>query len=125
MLARLLRRIGPRLTPQEALDGDRIHVPHESPRTRALPPGHQYIGGCGTRATRRHQRQRCAPVYRLKDAASLHALARLRVAVQDDPDPLAAEWNLAYAALEASRGVGTTWAEAMHHLLNRFEERAG
>jgi hypothetical protein len=125
-------------TPQEMADGNHIRIPRAlSPAMqkllavptaepeRALPAGKQWVAHCGKQQQRRNLRRACAAVYRLKDEWSLRALARLRESIKDDPDPLAAEYNLATAALEASRACETTWAEAMDRLLDKFEERAG
>jgi hypothetical protein len=102
-----------------------------------LKPGHQYIGGCGERARQRYLRQAYRRAENLKDEASKAALARVRASVAHEPDPEAGAMQLVLAAWTAAEGVTRgdpkrgipptpcTWAQAMNHLLDRFEARAG
>lgn len=60
----------------------------------------------------------------LRDPESVAALAALRAAAKDDPDPKTAALNLGFAAMEAARACKVTWAAAMMDLLRRFEERS-
>lgn len=95
-----------------------------------LPPGKQWLPHCGRRQRERAMRQSLRRVEKLRDDASVAALARVRASVADDPDPGLGVMNLAHSALLAAEGVsaqGTpcTWAEAANHLLDRFAREAG
>jgi len=79
------------------------------------------------RAQRRYLRQRFRLVERLKDPASISALARLRESVADDPDPAFALLHLAHVAhvaLQAAEDCRGTWAESVRVMLRKFDERA-
>jgi len=93
---------------------------------RTLPLGAQYIGHCGTKARMRYLKQRYHRIFKLAatDDATERALLRLNSAVEMDPEPDYAVLHLANAALDAAAGTGTTWAEAMNALLDRFVENA-
>lgn len=93
-------------------------------RRTPLPPGKQWVPHNGNRECLRRMQQSLRRIEKLRDEASVAALARLHAALTDDPDPAAGVLNLAHSALLAADGVGCTWADAVNHLLDRFEERA-
>lgn len=89
-----------------------------------LAPGRQWVSHCGERARLRAIRQSFRRVEKMRDAASVAALARLRASVADEPDPQFGTMQLAHSALLAAEGTCCTWAEAITYLLDRFDERA-
>ena len=91
---------------------------------RTLPLGYQWKGFDGKRAQLRRLRQRFRIVEKLRDPASVRALARLHESLFEDPDPGFAIKHLAHAALLVAEADGTTWAHAVNGLLDGYERRA-
>lgn len=102
----------------------------------ALPRGYQYRGHSGFKARKRLMRQSLRKVERLRDHATHEALERVRAATADEPDTAELGMlHLTHVALQASQEVSrnralrnagpeVTWAEAVNHLLDEFDERA-
>lgn len=108
-----------------------VHARHSERREApglelsALPPGHQYAGGCGNRATRRYLEQRWKQALRLKDEASVEARTRLLAAVAGEPEAERIAMQISLVAMLAvdrlrSSGHRFTWAEALHQALDEI-----
>lgn len=67
-------------------------------------------------------RHSCVHVFKLTDEESIAARKRCITAVKDEPEPEYAQYHLMFAAWEAHEGTGTPWAQAMNHLLDKFDD---
>lgn len=94
-------------------------APEPRPGSR-LPRGAQWVPHQGNQERMRRFRQSHRAVLKLKDRASLAALARVRAAVAEEPDPEFGELHLVHAARVCSMETGITWAQAADHLLDAF-----
>lgn len=99
-----------------------VHEPLERKPGRSLPLGYQYRGFCGEKAQRRYLKQRWAKIEKLKDPASLEARDRLLDAVCDEPDSEFSAMHLGHVALQAAEETGSTWAESVKVMLDKFNE---
>jgi hypothetical protein len=87
-----------------------------------LPEGYQYIGLDGGRARRRRMMQSLAQVKKLADEGTLEAMEALAEAAREEPDPDAMFLHLVHAAWVAAQETGTTWAESVAAMLQKFAE---
>lgn len=85
-------------------------------------PHKQYLAHSKMRAALRNLRHICGPIFKLKDEASIAAIARCKRDVAGEPEPLYAQLHLMRAALEAAQSTGVTWAESMNYLLDKFDQ---
>lgn len=91
-----------------------------------LPKGKQWLRHQGRRerARRLWQELRREIGKQFVTPDGQEALAMLRKATADDPDPESAIINLAKGALEGARATNSSWASSVRAMLFVFEQRA-
>ena len=93
------------------------------PRKTRLPEGKQWLSHCGKRQRLRNLKKACFHVLRLKDEASLAALARLENATHGSNDSEYLKLSLMFVSLETSQNAQVSWAEAMEITLDTLMEQ--
>ena len=97
-------------------------------RTRALPPGYQWVGHPGTRSQLRLMRQSARRVVALArgDWDARNTMNRLSRVAEDQPNPTLAALRIAHISLQMAdgltrEGTPTTWAQAADRVLDGIE----
>lgn len=85
--------------------------------TRSLPPGHQYLGRPGRKASLRNLRQLCRRELAQRDPAAMVALSRAAVLTADTPWPEHAALMLLNRAREESARTGAPWPALLEALV--------